>query len=97
MAAPTILDQARFEARARFGDVVALGVLVVAGAALLTTMYLLGDSAASAAATGGSIVFTRDRTFVQAMFEGVLVAFSLGWIVYRLFSRAARRHTGGPQ
>lgn len=86
--AAKILDQHRFEARARIADVVALGLLLVVGFFLMVEMYRLGHSL-SAAAADGSLVAGRDARFVIVGVEGAVVAGCLSWIAYRLFS--ARR------
>lgn len=93
-AATKVLDESRFEARARIGDVVALGLVVVVGAALLFNMYTLGYTASSVA--GGSVadVTTRDKRFVMSIVEAALVVGGFAWIVYRLFSGSARRVGG---
>lgn len=92
--AAKVLDETRFEARARIGDIVALGIVVVVGAVLLFEMYTLGYSAAEAAAKGGALVFERDRRFVMMLIEAAVVVAGFGWIVYRLFSGSARRVGG---
>ena len=95
MAAPTkVLDETRFEARARIGDVISLGLMVVVGSALLFEMYTLGYTAAEASRVGGDLVFSRDRRFVFMLVEAALVMAGFGWIVYRLFSGSARRVGG---
>lgn len=95
MAAPTkVLDESRFESRARIGDIVALGLMIVVGAALLFEMYSIGYSAAEAAANGGDIVFERDQRLVMMIIETAIVVGSFAWIVYRLFSGSARRVGG---
>lgn len=92
--AAKVLDETRFEARARIGDIVALGIVLVVGAVLLFEMYTLGYTAAEAAANGGALVFERDRRFVMMLIEAAVVVGGLGWIVYRLFSGSARRVGG---
>ena len=92
--AARVLDDTRFEARARIGDVVALGILLVVGAALLFSMYSVGYSAGEVARSGGGEVFARDRTFVLMLIETAIVMGAFGWIVYRLFSGSARRAGG---
>lgn len=92
--ATRILDETRFEARARIGDVVALGVVLVIGAALLFSMYTLGYAIGEAVQFDREFVLMRDRLFVVMMIEAVLVVGALGWIVYRLFTGAARRVGG---
>jgi len=92
--AARVLDETRFEARARIGDIVALGIVLVVGAVLLFEMYTLGYTAAEAAAKGGDLVFQRDRRFVMMLIEAAVVVGGLGWIVYRLFSGSARRVGG---
>lgn len=91
--AAKVLDETRFEARARIGDVVALGLVVVVGAALLFNMYTLGYTAGEIARGGGDVV-ARDKRFVMAIVEAALVVGSFAWIVYRLFSGSARRVGG---
>lgn len=92
--ATRVLDDTRFEARARIGDVVALGLVVVVGAALLFNMYTLGYSAASAAGGSAADVVNRDKRFVMAIIEAALVVGGFAWIVYRIFSGSARRVGG---
>lgn len=84
--AAKILDQHRFEARARVMDVLALGLLLIAGFFLMVEMYRLGNTLAQAAAEGGQLVAQRDARFVVVGVEGCIVALALGWISYRLFS-----------
>lgn len=84
--AAKILDQHRFEARARIVDVLALGLLLIAGFFLMVEMYRLGNTLAQAAAEGGQLVADRDARFVVVGVEGVLVATSLAWISFRLFT-----------
>lgn len=91
--AAKVLDETRFEARARIGDVVALGLVVVVGAALLFNMYTLGYTAGEIARGSGDVL-SRDKRFVTAIIEAVLVAAGFAWIVYRLFSGSARRVGG---
>lgn len=87
-----VLDQTRFEAKARVGDFLALGLVVVIGAALVFDMYSFGYGAASAAASGGASVVQRDQTFfVRILVESFLAGVPLCWIAYRLFSGSARR------
>ena len=94
MANPTkVLDETRFEARARVGDVIALGLVVIIGAGLLFNMYTLGYSASEVSRHGGN-VFARDKQFVIVLIEAVLVASGFSWIVYRIFSGGARRVGG---
>lgn len=96
MAAPTkVLDETRFESRARIGDIVALGLLVVVGGALLFEMYSLGYSAGESklGATGATVV-ERDQGFVMMIIMTAIVVGSVGWIVYRLFSGSTRRVGG---
>lgn len=93
VSAAKILDQNRFEARARIGDVLALGLLLVVGGALLFNMYQLGSSAQFAAGDAG-LIYRRDRDFVNALIEMAIVVLSFAWIAYRLFSRSARRSGG---
>lgn len=92
--AAKVLDDTRFEARARIGDIIALGLILVIGGALLFEMYSLGYTAGEVARNGGSEVFARDRAFVFMLIEVALVMGGVGWIVYRLFSGSARRAGG---
>lgn len=92
--AARVLDDTRFEARARIGDVIALGIILVIGAALLFQMYSVGHSAGEVARSGGNGVFSRDRTFVYMIIETAIVMGGFAWIVYRLFSGSARRVGG---
>lgn len=92
--AAKVLDETRFEARARIGDVIAVGLVLVIGGALLFEMYSLGYTAADVARSGGDPVFARDRSFVFMLIEVALVMAGLAWIVYRLFSGSARRVGG---
>lgn len=94
VAATKVLDETRFESRARIGDIVALGLLMVVGAVLLFEMYSIGYTAAEASRAGGNIIFERDRRLVFMIIEAVVVSGSLSWIVYRLFSGSARRAGG---
>lgn len=89
-----VLDETRFESRARIGDVVALGLILVIGGVLLFEMYSVGYSAGEVARNGGNEVFARDRTFVLMIIEVAIVIAGLAWIVYRLFSGSARRVGG---
>ncbi|HET6404394.1 MAG TPA: hypothetical protein VFH78_07090 [Candidatus Thermoplasmatota archaeon] len=91
--AAKVLDETRFEARARIGDVIALGLVVVVGAALLFNMYTLGYTAGELARGSGDVV-ARDKRFVMAIIEAALVVSGFAWIVYRLFSGSARRVGG---
>ncbi len=84
--AAKILDHHRFEARARIVDVLALGLLLIAGFFLMVEMYRLGNTLAQAAAEGGQLVAQRDARFVVVGVEGSIVALALGWISYRLFA-----------
>lgn len=87
-----VLDQTRFEARARIGDILALGLVTIIGAALIFDMYSFGYGAASAAASGGAGLIQRDQQFfVRMLVESFLAGISLCWIAYRLFSSSARR------
>lgn len=87
-----VLDRTRFEARARIGDILALGLVVVIGAALIFDMYSFGYGAANAAASGGAGLVQRDQTFfVRMLVEAFLAGIALCWIAYRLFSGSARR------
>lgn len=92
--AAKVLDRTRFEARARIIDLVALGVVVVVGAALVFDMYSLGYTAAYAASVGGEAVLDRDRAFVRMLMEAFLTAAGLFWIAYRLFTGGSRRVGG---
>lgn len=92
--AAKVLDETRFEAKARIGDVVALGLVVAVGAALVFDMYSLGYTAAKAASMVESDILARDRAFVRMLIEACLVVAGLGWIAYRLFSGSARRVGG---
>lgn len=92
--AAKILDEHRFEARARIADVFALGLVIVLGAALVYDMYSFGYSAAAAASTGGSAVLQRDQAFVRMLAEAFLAAAGMSWIAYRLLSGSARRIGG---
>lgn len=92
--ATKVLDDTRFEARARIGDVVALGLVLVIGGALLFEMYTLGFTAGEAMRGGGELVLARDRSFVLMMIEAAVVIGAFSWIVYRLFSGTARRAGG---
>lgn len=83
--AAKILDQQRFEARARLVDVVALGLLLIVGFFLMVEMYRLGFTLSQAAADG-SLVAARDARFVVVGVEGAIMAACLSWISYRLFS-----------
>lgn len=91
--AAKVLDRSRFEARARLGDVVALGLLVVVGFSMMTDMYALGHSAASAASDAGALA-DRDATFVRMIPQAGLGVAALSWIAYRLLSASARRVGG---
>jgi len=92
--AARILDEQRFETRARIADVFAFGLVIAVGAALVYDMYSFGYSAAQVAASGGSAVFARDRTFVRMLGEAFLAALGMAWIAYRLLSSSARRIGG---
>lgn len=92
--ATRVLDDTRFEARARIGDIVALGIILVVGGALIFEMYSIGFTAGEAARSGGDQVFARDRTFVFMLIETAIIVAALAWIVYRLFSGSARRVGG---
>lgn len=89
-----VLDDVRFESRARIGDIVALALTLVIGGALLFSMYSLGYSAGEVARTGGGQVFARDRTFVYMLIEVAALMGAFSWIVYRLFTANARRAGG---
>ncbi|HEX2021158.1 MAG TPA: hypothetical protein VHH36_00475, partial [Candidatus Thermoplasmatota archaeon] len=92
--AAKVLDRTRFEARARVGDLLALGLLVVVGFSLMVDMYALGHSASQAAGDAG-VVFQRDATFVRMLVQAGVVAIATSWIAYRLLSASARRLGGG--
>jgi len=92
--ATRVLDDARFESRARIGDIVALGLILVVGSALMFEMYSIGYTAGEVARSGGDEVFARDRTFVFMLIETAFLAAAFSWIVYRLFSGSARRVGG---
>lgn len=91
--AAKVLDENRLEARARLGDILALGLLVVVGSLLLFNMYQIGYSASQAAGDLNT-VFARDAAFTRGIIEAAIVALAIAWIVYRLFSRSARRSGG---
>jgi hypothetical protein len=91
--AAKVLDETRFEARARIGDIVALGLVLVVGGVLLFEMYTMGYTAAAAAADGTGVL-DRDRRFVMMIIEAAVVVAGMGWIVYRLFTGSARRVGG---
>jgi hypothetical protein len=94
MPAPApVLDHSRFEAGARVADVLALGVLLVVGAALVFDMYTFGYSAAQLAAGSGSVL-ARDQRFVRMLAECALAAAAFCWVAYRLVFAHARRHGG---
>jgi hypothetical protein len=95
MAAPTrVLDETRFEARARIWDIVALGIMLVVGGTLLFEMYSLGYTAAEVARTGGNEVFGRDRMFVFMIIEIAIFTSAFCWTAYRILSGSARRVGG---
>jgi hypothetical protein len=87
--AAKVLDRNRFEARARIGDLIALGLVVVVGFSLMVDMYAVGH----ASATNPSDT-SRDAQFVRAIAEFGIVVAALCWIAYRLFSGGARRAGG---
>ena len=87
-----ILDRHRSESRARIGDIAAMGLLLVTGAALVFDMYTFGYFAANPSALGG--VVGRDQRFVRMLAESFLAALSLAWIGVRLFVQSARRVGG---
>lgn len=93
-SAARILDRSRFEARARVGDVLALGLVLAMGAAMVFEMYSLGYTASQASGEGGGLVFERDRGFVRVLIEGFVAAAGLFWIAYRLLVASARRVGG---
>lgn len=86
-----VLDRTRFEARARIIDILALGLVVVIGAALVFDMYTFGYQAAQAVASGGAGIVARDQVFVRMLAESFISAAALCWIGYRLLSGSARR------
>ena len=88
-----VLDRGRFEARARIADILALGVVVVVGAALVFDMYTFGYTAAQLASGSGSVV-SRDQRVVRMLAESFLAAAALCWVGYRLLSASARRSGG---
>ena len=92
--ATRVLDDARFESRARIGDIVALGLILVVGGALMFEMYSIGYTAGEVARSGGAEVFARDRVFVYMLIEVAFLVGAFAWIVYRLFSGSARRVGG---
>lgn len=89
-----VLDRARFEARARIIDLLALGLLIVMSFSLMVDMYYLGTTAISAAAGGGSLVYTRDARFVRMLLQAGLFTMSFAWVAFRVLSAGTRR-TGG--
>lgn len=88
-----VLDRTRFEARARIADIVALGLVVVVGAALVFDMYTFGYTAAQLALVGGDVV-ARDRAFVRMLVEAFIAAIAFCWIAYRMMTGSARRAGG---
>lgn len=80
--AAKILDQQRFEARARIVDVVALGLVFIVGFFLMVEMYRLGYTLSDA----GQSIASRDARWVVVGLEGCLLALSLFWVSYRLFA-----------
>jgi hypothetical protein len=92
--AARVLDDTRFEARARIGDVIALGLILVVGGVLLFEMYSIGYTAGEVFRSGGEEVFARDQGFVRMLIEVAVVMAAFAWIVYRLFSGSARRVGG---
>ena len=91
--AAKVLDETRFEARARIGDILAVGLVLVVGGVLFFEMYTMGFTAAAAAADGSGVL-DRDKRFVMMIIEAAVVVASMGWIVYRLLSGSARRVGG---
>lgn len=81
-----VLDKHRFESRARVLDVLSIGVLLVAGFALMVTLYRLGFTAGEAYRSGGEIVLTRDALFAVAIVEGALGTLALAWLSFRVFA-----------
>ena len=92
--ATRVLDDARFESRARIGDIVAIGLILVVGSALMFEMYSIGYTAGEVARSGGAEVFARDRVFVFMIIETAILISAFAWIVYRLFTNTARRVGG---
>lgn len=94
MATPTrVLDDTRFEARARIWDIVALGLMLVVGGTLLFEMYTIGYTASQAAADGTGVL-GRDRTFVFMIIEIAIFTAAFCWTAYRLLAGSARRVGG---
>ena len=81
--AAKILDQHRFEARARIVDVVALALVFIVGFFLMVEMYRLGFTLST---TGPGDVASRDARWVVVGVEGAVLAICLFWVSYRLFS-----------
>lgn len=92
--ATKVLDRAKFEARARIIDLLALGMLIVVAFSLMVDMYYLGWSAMSAAAAGGGVVYERDARFVRMLLQAGLFTSAFGWVAYRVLSGGARRLGG---
>jgi hypothetical protein len=84
--AAKILDQQRFEARARVVDVLALGLVFIVGFFLMVEMYRLGFALSQAGTTGGQSVAARDARWVVVGVEGCILVASMLWVSYRLFS-----------
>lgn len=93
-SATKVLDRNRFEARARIGDILCLGLLVVIGFSLLADMYRLGYSASRAVDGGLSVIFERDALFARLFVQVGIVGAALSWIAFRLLSASARRVGG---
>lgn len=91
-----VLDRTRFEARARLIDIVAFGLLLVAGAALVFQMYTLGYSAAEIqnSVGGADPIVVHDQAAVRIAIASFIAALGVGWVGYRLFSGSARRVGG---
>lgn len=81
--AAKILDQQRFEARARIVDVVALGLIFIVGFFLMVEMYRLGFTLSTT--TAGDVA-GRDARWVVVGVEGALLTICLVWVSYRLFA-----------
>lgn len=95
-ATTKVLDRTRFEARARIIDIVAYGLLLVAGAALVFQMYTLGYSASQLTLSPGdpAAIIQHDKAAIRIAIEAFLAALGFGWVGYRLFSASAKRVGG---